>query len=64
MSSTRLKEIKEGFVLEMLIKKVSWFVKNEIFSPGQLDLYKVEKPQKFELASNNFVGGKSEIQWV
>ncbi len=34
----------------MLIKKVSGSSKNEIFSPGQTDLYKVEE-QKFELTT-------------
>ncbi len=35
MSSTRLRKLKKGFVLNAYIKKVSDSSKNEIFSPGQ-----------------------------
>ncbi len=34
MSSTRLEELKKGFVLNAY-KKVSWFVKELNISPGQ-----------------------------
>ena len=60
MSSTRLRKLKKGFVLNAY--KESFLIRQRMKYFLQVnDLYKVEE-QKVRVNDNNFVGGKSEIQ--
>lgn len=60
MSSTRLRKLKKGFILNAY--KDSYFIRQRMKYFLQVnDLYKVEE-QKVRVNDNNFVGGKSEIQ--